>query len=128
MSRGIGIDAVEIERIRGARKRLGAAFEARILSEAERSLLSDTLAPDLFLAGRFAAKEAVMKVLGTGWARGVRFEDIEVLKDSAGVPVVHLTRAAAATARSLGIRQVLVSITHTRDLAMAVAVGEGADL
>ncbi|MHC4471452.1 MAG: holo-ACP synthase [Planctomycetota bacterium] len=125
MSRGIGIDAVEIERVRRARERLGAAFERRVLSDAELALLAASSTPDLFVAGRFASKEAVMKVLGTGWARGVRFQDIEVLRDSSGVPVVHLRGEAAVHARSLGIRQVLVSITHTRDLAIAMALGEG---
>jgi holo-[acyl-carrier protein] synthase len=124
MAKGIGIDAVEIERVQSARSRLGGRFEARILSEDERSLLAASATPDMFLAGRFAAKEAVMKVLGTGWAKGVRFRDIEVLKDSSGVPVVHLSGVAAEWARSLGVRQVLVSITHTRKLAMAMAVGE----
>jgi holo-[acyl-carrier protein] synthase len=124
MAKGIGIDAVEIERVQSARSRLGGRFEARILSEDERSLLAASATPDMFLAGRFAAKEAVMKVLGTGWAKGVRFRDIEVLKDSSGVPVVHLSGVAAEWARSLGVRQVLVSITHTRELAMAMAVGE----
>jgi len=125
MARGIGIDAVEIERIRRSRERLGPAFEERILAPAELSLLRKSVTPDPFLAGRFAAKEAVMKVLGTGWAKGVRFRDIEVLKDSDGVPVVHLEGDAAVRAKSLGIRQILVSITHTNDLAMAMAQGEG---
>lgn len=125
MARGLGIDAVEIDRIRDARKRLQRAFERRILSEEERALLDGSATPDLFLAGRFAAKEAVMKLLGTGWARGVRFTDIEVLRDSSGVPLVTLHGVAGEVARSLGVRQVLVSITHTRELAMAVAVGEG---
>jgi holo-[acyl-carrier protein] synthase len=124
MARGIGLDAVEIERVRAARARLGARFEARILSEAERGLLSASKTPDQFLAGRFAAKEAVMKVLGTGWAKGVRFKDIEVLRDSDGVPVVHLEGEAGTRARALGVRQILVSITHTRELAMAMATGE----
>ena len=124
MAKGIGIDAVEIERVQSARSRLGGRFEARILSEAEQSLLAASPTPDMFLAGRFAAKEAVMKVLGTGWAKGVRFRDIEVLKDSSGVPVVHLSGVAAEWARALGVGQILVSITHTRELAMAMAVGE----
>jgi holo-[acyl-carrier protein] synthase len=127
MARGIGIDAVEIERIRSARERLGGRFVRRVLSAAEQDLLEGSSTPDTFLAGRFAAKEAVMKVLGTGWAKGVRFCDIEVLKDSDGVPVVHLDGVAAERARALGVSQVLVSITHTRDLAMAMATGEGRD-
>ena len=125
MAKGIGIDAVEIDRIRSARERLGEAFERRVLSDGERSLLAASSTPDMFMAGRFAAKEAVMKVLGTGWAKGVRFRDIEVMKDSDGVPVVHLEGVAGERARTLGVTQVLVSITHTRNLAMAMATGEG---
>ena len=124
MPRGIGIDAVEVERIRAARKRLGDAFVHRILAPAERDLLAISPTPDLFLAGRFAAKEAVMKVLGTGWAKGVRFRDIVVLKDSDGIPVAHLENEAEIRARTLGIGQLLVSITHTKDLAIAQAVGK----
>jgi len=123
MTRGIGIDAVEIARVRSARTRLGDRFEQRVLSAAEQELLATSATPDTFFAGRFAAKEAVMKVLGTGWAKGVRFRDIEVLRDSDGVPVVHLSGEAALRARALGVGQILVSITHTRDLAMAMAVG-----
>ncbi len=81
MAKGIGIDAVEIERIRSARERLGEAFERRVLSDGERSLLAASSTPDMFMAGRFAAKEAVMKVLGTGWSRGVRWVDIEVTRE-----------------------------------------------
>ncbi len=124
MARGIGIDAVEIERIQGARARRGAAFERRILSPAEQRLLLSSATPDVFLAGRFAAKEAVMKVLGTGWAKGVRFADIEVLRDTDGIPVVHLVGGAETRARALGIRQILLSITHTKGVALATAVGE----
>jgi holo-[acyl-carrier protein] synthase len=124
MARGIGIDAVEIERIREVRARRGAAFDHRILSPAEQRLLLDSPTPDVFLAGRFAAKEAVMKVLGTGWAKGVRFADIEVLRDTDGIPVVHLVDGAEVRARALGIRQVLVSITHTKGVALATAIGE----
>ena len=124
MTRGIGIDAVEIERIRSARVRLGARFTERVLSENERTLLSGSSTPDTFIAGRFAAKEAVMKLLGTGWAKGVRFQDIEILRDSAGVPLVRLAGEAERRAKTLGVTQILVSITHTRELAMAMVVGD----
>jgi holo-[acyl-carrier protein] synthase len=124
MPRGIGIDAVEVARIRTARERLGDAFVNRILAPPERRILEESATPDLFLAGRFAAKEAVMKVLGTGWAKGVQFRDIIVLRDSDGIPVAHLENEAKRRARSLGIGQILVSITHTKDLAIAQAVGE----
>jgi len=123
--RGLGIDAVEIDRIRRVLRRSGPAFERRLLSGAESRLLAVSTRPEQFVAGRFAAKEAVMKVLGTGWGRGVRFRDVEVLADPDGVPLVHLSGAAAERARMLGIRQLLVSITHTRELALATAAGEG---
>jgi len=124
MVRGIGVDAVEIDRIRGARERHGEAFARRILSGNEEDIFRASAVPDAFLAGRFAAKEAVMKVLGTGWAKGVTFRDIEVMKDTEGAPITHLHGEAAIRARTLGIRRMLVSITHTRGLAIATAVGD----
>jgi len=124
MVSGIGVDAVEIDRIRDARKRHGRAFEDRILTGGERDLFRRSATPDTFLAGRFAAKEAVMKVLGTGWATGVTFHDIEVLMDSDGAPVTHLHDQAAIRAKALGIRRTLVSITHTKGLAVATALGD----
>jgi holo-[acyl-carrier protein] synthase len=123
MVRGLGVDAVEIDRIRRTRERHGDAFSKRILSEREWDLYREVATPDQFLAGRFAAKEAVMKVLGTGWAKGVTFRDIEILRDSEGAPIAHLDGEAAVRARTLGMRRVLVSITHTRDLAIANAAG-----
>ena len=115
---------MEIDRIRAARERHGAAFERRILSGNEADIFGASATPDVFLAGRFAAKEAVMKVLGTGWAKGVTFRDIEVLKDTEGAPITHLHGEAGVRAKTLGIRRMLVSITHTRGLAIATAVGD----
>ena len=100
------------------------AFERRILSGKEEDIFRESATPDVFLAGRFAAKEAVMKVLGTGWAKGVTFRDIEVLKDTEGAPITYLSGVAAERAKALGIKRILVSITHTRDLAVANAIGD----
>jgi holo-[acyl-carrier protein] synthase len=66
----------------------------------------------------------VLKVLGTGWGQGIHWRDVEVLANSEGVPVVHLHGKAEDRARALGIEKILLSITHTHDLAMATALGE----
>jgi len=77
------------------------------------------------LAGRFAAKEAVMKALGTGWRGGVGFRGIEIVTDPAGRPQVRLHGTTAERAEALGITAWHVSITHTADLAVASAIAEG---
>ncbi len=76
------------------------------------------------LAGRFAAKEAVMKALGTGWREGVEFGGIEILNEPSGKPYVVLHGATAEKARALGVTAWHISITHTEDLAIASAVAE----
>jgi holo-[acyl-carrier protein] synthase len=78
-----------------------------------------------FLAGRFAAKEAVLKVLGTGLFQGVRPSDISLRRSPSGDPEVSLTGTAALAAREVGVRSVAVSITHKNDLVAAVAIGWG---
>jgi holo-[acyl-carrier protein] synthase len=76
------------------------------------------------LAGRFAAKEAVMKALGLGWGR-MAWREIEILNDGAGRPIVTLRGGAARAAERLGVSDVLISLTHTRDLAAASAIALG---
>ncbi|MEV8456169.1 4'-phosphopantetheinyl transferase superfamily protein [Streptomyces sp. NPDC052095] len=77
-----------------------------------------------FLAGRFAAKEAVLKVLGTGLTGGVRPAQVAVLREADGSPTVHLTGAAATRAATLNLHGVTVTITHKQDLVLAIALGE----
>lgn len=79
--------------------------------------------PVIRLAGRFAAKEAVMKALGTGWRGGMKWTDIETLPDELGKPVVHLHGEAAQLAATQGIQQILMSISHAGDYAIASAIG-----
>ena len=122
---GVGIDAVDIERLRVALGRTRGMAE-RLFTARERTL-STTRGGDLRpgrLAGRFAAKEAVAKALGTG-VRGFGFRDIEVLNDPAGKPCVRLHAGAAQTADRLGVTRVEVSITTSRSLAIANAVAAG---
>jgi holo-[acyl-carrier protein] synthase len=123
---GIGTDLIEISRIAESLERFGDAFVRRVLHPAEASSLPES-APRRaeYAAARFAAKEAVVKALGTGLADGIGMSDIEVYKDDAGKPYVRLHGAAQARAEALGARTVHISLTHAREYAAAFAVLEG---
>jgi holo-[acyl-carrier protein] synthase len=123
--KAVGLDAIEIVRVAEAIERHGERFLARVYTDEERriaSALGD--AASQFFAGRFAAKEAVLKALGTGYAQGLAFREVEIRRDEAGAPHVALSGVAGERARELGITKILVSITHTRSDAHAVAVAE----
>ena len=119
-----GVDAIEIARIAAALERFGERFLRRVYTERERRY-SRGRADEL--AVRFAAKEAVSKALGTGM-REVQWREIEIANDTRGKPLVHLHGAAKERATDLGLREFSVSLTHSRELAIAfvVAVGEQA--
>lgn len=116
-----GIDAAEISRIARAVDRWGQRFLDRVYTPAEQHYCGHR--PHR-LAGRFAAKEAISKVLGTG-VRYVYWKEMEILPDRRGKPVVYLYGRAARVAAGLGLGPISVSITHTGDLALAVALGLG---
>ncbi len=118
---GIGIDIIEIARVEKACKR--DAFLERCYTEAEIQQVRHNPAS---LAGNFAVKEAVAKVLGTGF-RGFGPNSIEVLRDELGRPYVNMYKGAKEKADELGIVRIHVSISNTKETAVAVAVGEGAD-
>jgi holo-[acyl-carrier protein] synthase len=122
MARGIGIDAVEIERIRAVRERHGDRFLRRVYTEAERRLCAESPDPTAALAGRFAAKEALLKALATGIGSGIRWKDVEILSAGRRIPKVELHGPAAERAERLGATSALVSLTHTKTLAMAQAL------
>lgn len=123
--KSVGLDAIEIERVADAIARHGERFLARVYTPEERSVAAAAGdATNQFYAGRFAAKEAVLKALGTGYAKGLAFHEVEVLRNANGAPRLVLHGAARARAADLGITKVLVSITHTRSDAHAVAVAE----
>ncbi len=121
----LGLDLVELDRFARALERSGPRFKERIFTEAERRAASSLGREVEFLAGRFAAKEAVLKCLGTGWARGVRWKDLEILPLPSGAPALTLSGKALQAARELGILSWSLSITHTSRTAAAVAVAEG---
>jgi len=118
-----GIDLVECERIATMVERHGDRFLDRVLTAAERAYVERHKLPTPHIAGRFAAKEAILKVLGTGWRGKIAWRDIEVLNDANGRPDVSLSGECAAIAARVGIKQVLISITHTDHHAVASAIG-----
>src|SRR5262249_5351120 len=122
MIRGIGIDSVQVARIARVHAEYGEKFVARILTDAEREYVARWADPVPRIAGRFAAKEACMKALGTGWGAGVRWRDIEVRRGPAGAPAAHLSGQAARHLERLGGSHVHVTITHTDDHALAMIV------
>lgn len=123
---GHGIDLCGVGRIRRMIADHGERFLQRTYTEAEIAYARRRKKGfEETLAGRFAAKEAVMKVLGTGWRKGVEFRGIEILNRPSGRPQVALHGPTAERAEQLGITAWHVSITHTEDLAVASAVAEG---
>ena len=115
----LGIDIIKVDRIRASIERFGSRFSDRVLTPAERRYVRDR--PETF-AGRWAAKEAVSKVLGLG-VRGIGWKDIEVERMPTGQPAVRLHGRAAARAEQLGMGRIALSITHESDYAVAVAFG-----
>lgn len=120
---GVGIDVVEIDRIAAVLARYGARFLARVYTPAEVQRCGRRRhgQQQACLAGRFAAKEAVMKALGSG-NRGVGFREIAVINHPGGRPGVVLSGRALERARQLGVDGLSISISHGRDVAVAVAL------
>jgi holo-[acyl-carrier protein] synthase len=118
----IGIDLIDIDRIVSVQRRFPDRFRHRVLTEHERRYVGSHVER---LAGRWAAKEAISKVLGLG-VRGVGWREIEVLPNRAGAPQVLLHGRAAVRAAAMGLDEVTVSISHERHMAVAVAVAHRA--
>jgi holo-[acyl-carrier protein] synthase len=116
----VGVDLVEVGRI--ARLAAHPVGLMSVLTESELEYCCSRKRPDEHIAGRFAAKEAVLKALGTGRSGAIRWTDVEVLNDAAGRPIVHLHGECAARAWRHGLLSMAVSISHTSDLAIAHAV------
>jgi holo-[acyl-carrier protein] synthase len=121
---GMGTDLAEVDRIQRSFVRYGDRFLSRVYTPREiaYSMRKHNYAERL--AGRFAAKEAGMKAVGTGWRRGVGWQDFEVVNEPGGRPTLHLSGVAAQVAKELGSRRVSLSITHTATFAMAVVILE----
>jgi holo-[acyl-carrier protein] synthase len=125
MIHGLGTDIVEICRIRQMIERHGDRFLERCFTPSEIAWARRHRDDSVRFAGRWAAKEAVVKVLGTGFVRGISFHDIEVLPLHTGQPTVSLSGGAGKVAERLGITEVKLSISHSHDYAVATAIGIG---
>jgi holo-[acyl-carrier protein] synthase len=122
---GTGVDLAEVRRIRAAVERYGQRFIGRIYTPGEIAYVERKANRYERYAGRFAAKEAGMKAIGTGWKRGVRWQDFEVANLPSGRPTLRLHGEAAKIAERLGVKSVQLSITHTAELGMAHVILEG---
>lgn len=122
---GLGTDMIEIARIEQSISRFGAPFLHRVYTPAEIAYCQQKkkTAAESF-AARFAAKEAAAKALGTGISRGVTWRELEVLRQPGQRPTLHLSGRAAAIAAHLGIQRLALSLSHTRDLAIAIVIAE----
>lgn len=121
---GTGVDLAEVGRIREAIEQYGARFVERVFTPAEVAYVERKANRYERYAARFAAKEAGMKAIGTGWRRGVKWQDFEVTNMRSGKPALCLHGEAAAIAERLGVKSVSLSITHTAETAMAIVILE----
>jgi holo-[acyl-carrier protein] synthase len=121
---GLGLDIAEIDRIETVITRHGAAILRRLFTPGEVSYCERHANRFERYAARFAAKEAAMKALGTGWSHGVRWRDIEVAREPGGKPTLHLAGAAREIADRLGVRNISLTITHSGNLALAQVIFE----
>lgn len=119
----IGTDLIEIARIELMLEKHGNTFINRVYTKQEIEYCSNRAAASQHFAGRWAAKEAVLKVLGTGWARGIQWTEIQVVLLASGEPLVELSGKALEVARESNIDQILLSISHTKQFAIAYAMG-----
>ncbi len=119
---GLGIDVCPVERIAGIFERHGDAFARRVFTDVERAHAGDGVVRDERLAARWAAKEAAIKALAA--PTGLKWHDLAVVNDEAGAPSLVLSGAAGEHARKLGVRRILLSLSHAGGIAVAVVVLE----
>jgi holo-[acyl-carrier protein] synthase len=123
MRLAIGIDVVDVSRIEEVLSRRGARFVRRVFTAGEAAYCQSKARPAIHFAGRFAAKEAVLKALGTGFGLGAELCEVEIVDGAGGPPAVRLHGRALARAAAIGLASIAVSISHTPSVAVAQAVG-----
>jgi holo-[acyl-carrier protein] synthase len=121
---GLGADITEVERIQGAIERQGERLLRRLYTPAEIAYCERFKNKFERYAGRFAVKEAAMKALGTGWSHGVRWVDIEVVREKGGKPMLALAGEAKKIAERMGVKNIAITITHTEKQALALVIFE----
>ena len=124
MIKGIGVDSIELERIERVYREYGERFMNRVYTPEEQAYALRFRDPVPRLAARFAAKEACMKALGTGWGNGVRWRDIAVINAKSGKPEIVLAGKAKQIAEHLSVTSIHTSITHSKDHAMVIVIFE----
>jgi holo-[acyl-carrier protein] synthase len=121
---GLGVDIAEVARIRASIERHGEHFLRRVFTSDEIAYCESHRNKYERYAGRFAAKEAAMKALGTGWRRGVRWVDLEVVRQPSGRPTLELRGVSRQIADQLGVKHISMTITHTDSQALAQVIFE----
>lgn len=126
--KGIGVDIIEVSRIKDLMERKGDRLRGKVFTEAELRYGAEGNKDGNYerLAARFAAKEAVSKALGTGF-RGIRWSEIEIVNDPVGRPGVELHGGARALALAVGVEEILLTLSHCREYAVAQAIAIGGD-
>ena len=121
---GIGVDIAEVERIKRSISG-GDHFKKRVFTEVEQNYCDSNKNSAESYAARYAAKEAFFKALGTGWRGELKFTDLEVVNNELGKPIVHLHNEAQRMAKEMGVKSVHISLSHTKETAIAYLILEG---
>ncbi len=124
MIQGIGIDIIEIERIKEAINKGGERFVRRVFTNLEINYCNKKRLKYQHFAVRFAAKEAVFKALGTGWQKGVRWVDVEIVNDKLGKPMINLFGKTKELAEKMKIKRIYISLSHSANYAIAQIIFE----
>lgn len=121
---GIGTDMITVERMQEKLQNTGIKFAKRLLTDTEFEVFETKKNAAAYLAKRFAAKEAVVKALGTGFAEGITWKQVNVSNDERGAPLLHLTGKAAARAEQLGVKKIHLSLSDEKNHALAFVILE----
>jgi len=121
---GIGTDLAQVDRIRNSIAQYGDRFLNRVYTDRERAYASSKANSAERFAARFAAKEAGMKAIGTGWRSGITWKDFEVVNEPSGQPTLRLSGVALQRATTMGVERISLSLTHTTETAFAVVILE----
>ena len=121
---GIGVDIAEVDRIKRSISE-GNHFKKRVFTEVEQNYCDSNKNSAESYAARYAAKEAFFKALGTGWRGELKFTDLEVVNNELGKPLVHLHNEAQRMAKEMGVKSVHISLSHTKETAIAYLILEG---
>ncbi|MGE9269018.1 MAG: holo-ACP synthase [Verrucomicrobiales bacterium] len=119
---GIGIDVIEVERVRSSMDEFGERFVQRIFTEVERAYCEAQKRPELHYAARFAAKEAIAKAFGTGLGKSLGWLDLEITRRESGEPTVRLSVEGERYAAGRGVEEIKISLTHAKHYAAANAL------